>query len=143
MFRNGTKSYSRDFLSSGRVAFIWLRPIRQPGTNAHTDSSAYRNSPSNLNSHSNPDACFNSDRTSDNDAFPDPDALSDPFSHPDSKSLRQPESQLDSGTYSASSPPSPASQQAHAVNTMEEPPTVRLCLTDLTDRKISQTGGNS
>ena len=87
MFRNGTKSYSRGFFSSGRIAFIWLRPIRQPGTNAHPDS-ACRNSHSHSNSPSNPDTCFNSDRASDNDAFPDTDALSDRFSHPDSKSLR-------------------------------------------------------
>ena len=85
MFRNGAKFYSRGFFSSGRIAFIWLRPIRQPGTNAHPDS-ACRNSHS--NSPSNPDTCFNSDRASDNDAFPDTDALSDRFSHPDSKSLR-------------------------------------------------------
>ena len=88
MFRNGTKSYSRAFFSSGRIAFIWLRPIRQPGTNAHPDSSGCRNSHSHSNSHSNPDTCFNSDRPSDNDAFPDTDAPSDPFSHPDSKSVR-------------------------------------------------------
>jgi hypothetical protein len=120
MFRNGTKSYSRGFFSSGRVAFIWLRPIRQPGTNAHTDSSAYRNSHS--PSRTNPDACFNSDRPSDNDAFPDTNALSDPFFHPDSKSLRQPESQLGSDAYSAPSPPSPPSRQAHAVNTVNQTP---------------------
>jgi hypothetical protein len=89
MFRNGAKFYSRGFFSSGRVSSICLRPIRQPGANADTDSSACRDSHPNLN------ACFNSDRPSDNDAFPDTDAvpdsdaLSDSFSHADSKSLCQ------------------------------------------------------
>jgi hypothetical protein len=121
MFRNGTKSFSRGFISSDRVSFIWLRPLRQSGINAHTDSNAYRDT------HSNPDACFNSDRPSDNDAFPDTDALSDTFSHAYPKSLRQRESyresQLDSNTCSAPSPPSsPPSRQAHGVITMDQTP---------------------
>lgn len=143
MFRNGTKSYSRGFISSGRVAFIWLRPIRQPVTNAHTDSTAYRSSYSNPDPRSNPDACLNSDRPSDHDAVPDTDALSDSFSHPDSKSLRQRESQPDSDACSAPSPPSPPSRQTHAVNTMDQTADRRFCMADLTGRKISQTGGNS